>query len=439
MKNIIEIEKGLIAIVASASHVKPENAAQVWEKSGLMSQDFSMAAMGELWDCVGAYVQGGQAVDVMAIFEKLKMSDAVRNAGGQKFIAEVLMSVAPSRHISQEYSRMIQDASLRRRATKTVAETIKALNNEVKPIDEILAFFAESWQALTKRVQGLRSSEQDVVTYCDQAEMALKGQKTYCHPTGITALDEIIGGLQSSVLTMVGAFPGVGKSALLATIVYNLARAGVKVGFFSLEDERLWITRRFLSLVSGAPLFNLTMYRLTKQQKEALDLRGRDVYDLLGNIVIDDRQGLTPAEVATSAKDMILNHGCQVIIVDHLGEMRLERSERYDLDVADALAQLRDIAKRYQLPVVVASHVRRRQGLTVDDAPSLTDFANSSAPERMARVALGLSKVAGGVRCTVLKQTNGPSGGEVGLKFVDHAAMVSNTEVLLLGAKQNGT
>jgi hypothetical protein len=113
--------------------------------------------------------------------------------------------------------------------------------------------------------------------------------------------------------------------------------------------------------------------------------------------------------------------------------MRLERSDRYDLDIADALAGLRDIAKRHQLPVVVASHVRRRQGLTVDDAPSLTDFANSSAPERMARVALGLSKVSGGIRCSVLKQTNGPSGAEVGLKLVEHAAMVSNTETVEAG------
>lgn len=433
MKNIVEIEKGLIAIIATASQVRPENASKIWEKSQITASDFSMPALGELWDVIGGYVQTGEAVDVLAVFEKLKLSPSIKSAGGQKFIAEILMGVAPSRHISDEYVRLIQDASLRRRAAETVNEAIKALASEKKPVQEVLDFFSDAWQALTKRVQGLRPASQDVLNYCDQADQAFKGSQVYCHQTGIEALDKQIGGLQASVLTMVGAFPGVGKSALLATIVYNLAKSGVKVGFFSLEDERLWVTRRWLSLLSGVPLFNITMYRLNEYQQANIAEAAGVAYKLLGNVVIDDRQGLTPAEVTASAKDMILNHGCKVIIVDHLGEMRLERSDRYDLDIADALAGLRDIAKRHQLPVVVASHVRRRQGLTVDDAPSLTDFANSSAPERMARVALGLSKVSGGIRCTILKQTNGPSGAEIGLKLVEHAAMVSNTETVDVG------
>jgi len=434
MKNITEAEKGLISIVASGSQVRPENAAKVWEQSTLTATDFSSPALSEVWEAVGAYVQQGQAVDVLAVSERLRLSPEVQKAGGSKFIVELLMAVAPSKHIASEYARLVSDASLRRKALTLVGSITKWIRSEARPIQEALAEAVEAWQALTQRIQGLRTSEQDVLTYCEQADFASKGKKTYVHPTGIEALDAEIGGLQASVLTMIGAFPGVGKSALLSTIVYNLAKSGVKVGFFSLEDERLWVTRRWLSLLSGVPLFNLTMYRLNEYQQGNLSEAAGTVYKLLENVVIDDRQGLTPAEVAASAKDMILNHGCKVVIVDHLGEMRLDRSERYDLDVADALASLRDIAKRHQLPVVVASHVRRRQGLTVDDAPSLTDFANSSAPERMARVALGLSKVSGGIRCTILKQTNGPSGAEVGLKLVEHAAMVSNTETVDAGA-----
>jgi len=316
---------------------------------------------------------------------------------------------------------------------KVLREVAESVKDAKMAVSDVLSHGLDAWQALTQRVQSLGTSENLMLRYCDEADAALKAGRIACIPTGIGPLDEEIGGLQASVLTLVGAYPGVGKSALLATMLLNLAKKGIKTGFFSLEDEKMWVVRRWLSAATGVPLFNFTTFKLNAAQQEAMLQHSQLIYDALSQVVIDDRPGLSPGDVVQAAKDMILNHQCKVIILDHLGEIRLERSERYDLDVADALAGLRDVAKRYAVPVVVASHVRRRQGLTIEDAPALTDFANSSAPERMARVALGLSKVPGGVRCTVLKQTNGPAGKNIGLKMVEHAAMINNIEHLPLG------
>ena len=59
-----------------------------------------------------------------------------------------------------------------------------------------------------------------------------------------------------------------------------------------------------------------------------------------------------------------------------------------------------------------------RDGLNVDTPPRLTDFAFSAGVERMARVALGLYKREGDVLgCTLLKQTEGPSGFDFDLNF----------------------
>ena len=123
---------------------------------------------------------------------------------------------------------------------------------------------------------------------------------------------------------------------------------------------------------------------------------------------------------------MIVRHGCKALIVDHLGEIRLERSDRHDLDIADALQQLRALAKIYGVPVVVACHLKRRDGGTED--PKLSDFAFSAGVERMARVALALTRGAGEdqLRVHVLKQTSGQSGVAVDLNFHSMAGMVHN-------------
>lgn len=423
-----EAEKGLFLIVYSQSQRNPEGAALIWEKAALTHEDFHLPALGKLWEIVGSFVKAGEAVDLLAVEAKAKRVDEIQKAGAGKFIAEWLMGLAPSKHIASEYARLVSEASLRRRGLDVLRQAAVGFKDAKANITEALAKGQDAFNALTQRVQSLTTSEKLALDFCDLAEMALKGSRTACIESGVAALDEVVGGLQSSVLTLIGALPGVGKSALLSTMLWNLAKAHVKTGFFSLEDEKMWIAKRWFSLASGVPLFNFSTFRLNDWQMKGLGEASEQVYNLLKQVVIDDRPGLSPADVCMAAKDMILNHGCKVIIVDHLGELRLSRSERYDLDIADALADLRDIAKRYAVPVVVASHVRRRQGLGVEDAPSLTDFANSSAPERMARVALGLSKIEGGIRCSVLKQTNGPAGFDIGLKLIPHAAMISSSE-----------
>jgi replicative DNA helicase len=432
-----EATKGIFRILFTQSQRNPEGACLTWEKAALTFQDFEVPALGKLWEVVGDFLQKGQSLDLLAIEAKAKAVPEIANGGGGKLISETLMGDAPSRHIAPEYARIISEASLRRRSINLLRDVAMGVKDSKRDITEVLAQGNDAFQALTQRVQSLTTSEKLALDFCDLAEMTLKGHKTACIPSGITALDRVVGGLQSGVLTLLGAFPGVGKSALLATVLWNLAEAGVKTGFFSLEDEKMWIAKRWFSRRTGVPLFNFSTFQLTNFQMEAMAEGGGDVYRMLSQVVIDDRPGLSPADVCASAKDMILNHGCKVIIVDHLGEIRLSRSERYDLDITDALADLRDIAKRYSVPVVVASHVRRRQGLTLEDAPALTDFANSSAPERMARVALGLSKIPGGIRCSILKQTNGPSGVEVGLKLLTHAAMISSKEEISVPEKNH--
>ena len=112
--------------------------------------------------------------------------------------------------------------------------------------------------------------------------------------------------------------------------------------------------------------------------------------------------------------------------------MVLDRTDRHDLDMTEALQRLRAVSKQYKVPVVVAAHLKRRQGLDITAEPTLTDFAFSSGLERMARVALGLYKInpkpgdAPQMGVAVLKQTNGPSGQAIALEIDESAAMVRN-------------
>jgi len=224
---------------------------------------------------------------------------------------------------------------------------------------------------------------------------------------------------------LLGDFTVTHNSALVAGVLRNLSSRGVVSGLLSLEDERLWLTRRLLAHAASVPVFVLANKPLARSQQERVLECAPTLHAMLGKVLCDDRPGLTSSEVVASARRMVAR-GAKAVLVDHLGEIRLERTDRHDLDISDALRDLRSLAKSHRVPVVVLTHLRRREGLTVTDEPRLTDFAFSSGVERMARVALGLyrSDRDDELRCAVLKQTQGVSGVSVTLRLAAQAGVV---------------
>ncbi len=424
-------ERAWLNALSNIAATDVEGGRRMLESSRLTAEDFGGRAEADLFRASVECLKRGAPLELISLEASLAASVAVRNAGGRKFLAEVLLEPAQWGDSAAEHARLILDASLRRRASVALSAALSALANPATLAPEALAEATATLSGLTNATPGLGTSEGDIFRLAEMLDAAQAGRRELVIPSGITSLDAEIGGLQPGVLTLIGALPGVGKSSLLATIARNVVKSGRRVGFFSLEDERIWLTRRFLALESGVPVFKLATRPLGVLDRDCVHEAMAKVHETLQGLIIDDRPALSPAEVAATAVDMIRNHGAKAIIVDHLGEMRFSRSERYDLDVADALSVLRDVAKRHNVPVIVASHVKRRQGLDIADPPNLTDFANSSAPERMARVALGLFKPEAGILgVQILKQTNGPAGRGVALRMLEDAAMVNSTAVL---------
>ncbi len=418
-----EAEREILASLSNESATHPELALKLLESSRLAPVDFSLPECADTFAAIQALLARGSPVELIGMEAILAVSPAVKKAGGRKFLTDVIMHPTATAATIPEHARLVRDLSSRRLAIDALRRSAMALQDTALPLGATLNEAQTAWGAIVARKEGLGTAEGDIFTIGEQLDAVQQGRREPVLPTGIPGLDQVIGGLQPT-LTILGALPGVGKSALIAAMLQNISNAGKRVGLFSLEDERTWFAKRILAAASAVPLFVLCNKKLTPKQRERVDDAGKTVYDTLSRVVIDDRIGLTPSDVVAGARDMILNHGVKAIFVDHLGELRYSRTERFDLDIAEALSGLRGIAKQYGVPVLVACHVKRREGLTVDKEPLLTDFANSSAIERMARIALALSRAGDRLRVSVLKQTNGQAGVSVELGITGPAGVV---------------
>lgn len=405
MKTHPEMEtlKSLVGLHAD----RPDAAAALLDESGLADGDFTVPALRALFVALSANIREKQPLDVVSLLH------ATARATKREAVLEAVTGDNPN--LAAERIKVLRSETQRRQ----MLEHLEGLTKLVKEPGAIDAAFGEVERVLRglsangpSRATPLRDS---VGSFIDRLEAVQKGTRVATIPTGIEILDYAIGGMQPT-LTMVGALPGIGKSALFAAIAQNLAARGLKVGVLSLEDDREWLTERIFADSSRVPLFVLGNKPLTNTQMGHIQDCADGVSAVLANIITDDTPAMTAQQVVASARSMVAR-GCRAILVDHLGEIRLERSERHDLDIQEALQDLRGIAKTYRVPVWVACHLKRREGLDVHAVPRLSDFAFSAAVERCARVALGLfrPKPEDAKRSSVpllgvevMKQTKGP-------------------------------
>lgn len=413
----IELES-LKALVGEA-RVSPRGAIEVLDETGASAADCETPVARVLWAALEAAIRAGDTLD--AVTMAARCSSVPR--------ATVVDVVTAKSHlgVSRQRLTLLREQSLRRQYIEALRAVARVVTDETQPLANAVAEASRLLASWSDETATLKPLDESVMALVDEMEAVANGTRATTVPTGIECLDAVVGGLQPT-LTMVGALPGVGKSALVAGICRNLATRGVTVGLLSLEDERTWLTRRLMAEASGVPVFVLANKRLTPdQQGRVLGCHER-LHATLGRVLCDDRSGLTAHEVVNSARRMVAR-GARAILVDHLGEVRVARTERHDLDIADVLRELRALAKSHRVPVVVLSHLRRREGLTVTDEPRLTDFAFSSGIERMARVALGLyrSDDDSELRCVVLKQTQGVAGVSVTMRLASQSGVVTDS------------
>lgn len=411
-----ELDTEALKALVGEARLSPRDAVEVLDETGACASDCVTANARTLWASVEAAIRAGDTLDAVTM--------AARCPGVPRAYVVDVVTAKSHLGISRQRLTLLRTQSLRRQYVQALRAVAAVVTDEAQPLANGVAEAARLLASWSDESAVLRPLDESVGALVDELEAVAAGTRAGTLPTGIDALDAVIGGLQPT-LTIVGALPGVGKSALVAGICRNLSARGVVTGLLSLEDERLWLTRRLLALASSVPVFVLANKPLVRSQQERVLECAPTLHTMLGRVLCDDRSGLTSAEVVASARRMVAR-GAKAILVDHLGEIRVDRTERHDLDISDVLRDLRALAKSHRVPVVVLSHLRRREGLTITDEPRLTDFAFSSGVERMARVALGLyrSERDDELRCAVLKQTQGISGVSVTLRLAAQAGVV---------------
>ncbi len=407
----------------------------------LSADDFYMPAHREIFDGAKALSAGHMAVDLVTMNAELSRRGTLPGVGGIEYLIELTQFVPTTVNV-KDYIRIVSEKSTLRRLIAASGEISQASYAQEQELPQVLSLAEKKIFDIVMRRDGGEELQhiRDVLTrtYEQMEELArLKGGVSGV-PTGFYALDSLLTGLHGGELVLIGARPSMGKTSFAINMATNAVRKGKKVAVFSLEMPREQIAMRILC---GDARVNMQLVRKGLLRDEDWVKLARSLAPLAASeMYIDDTSGLTPGQLRSRCRRLMMDHGLDMIIVDYLQLMGSDgKAESRQVEVSEISRSLKAIAQELKVPLVACAQLSRanekRGGAGI--RPMLSDLRDSGSIEQDADVVMFLHREAYYKRndpdaqpdniaeVIVAKQRNGPLG-TIKLAFLGEYTLFDN-------------
>ena len=194
--------------------------------------------------------------------------------------------------------------------------------------------------------------------------------------TGLDKLDECISFVGGDV-TVIGARPSVGKSALATQIAKNVARQGKKVGYFNLEMVESQVYERLVASESNIPLVRIRKAKNFLGDEKNNFAKANEYLRKL-NIVVS-----TGSKSDLDIKAESRHQNFDLIIIDYLQLIRSHKKcESRRVEVGEVSRGIKSLAMELNVPVILLSQLSRKSEYTQDKEPSMADLRETGDIEQ---------------------------------------------------------
>ena len=223
---------------------------------------------------------------------------------------------------------------------------------------------------------------------------------------GVHFLDRALRGIFPNDLILLGAWTGMGKTALSTLIARANSAAGKRVHYFALEAEDREIERRMKYMLITDMIFSRPMPREILDRMNYLDWLAGDLDDITARF-----EPAAELALVQEYKTLHTLYRTRDFTVDDLDRAMLEVQDSTDLYIIDhihfvdspdemnenrgykiVIKKIRDLALRIGKPVVVVAHLRKKDGRSKPMiVPTIDDFHGTSDIPKIATKAIMLA------------------------------------------------
>ena len=321
---------------------------------GLTSADFYREAHRQIWDAAVELEQHGVRADFSSVAEELRRRGQYDNPAyfwkltdgsgrcddrGRKHFVKRLRELSSCRRLIVLLTEAVDELASGRDVAERAGEIIARIESE------------RSNQTTDRR-------QYDGMGQVEVMLAELTRDKGEAVAWGFPGLDNQIPGIYPGEVFGLMARPGIGKTLLLNHMTRHCAPLGHV--FFSLEMPAAQIAARMARSV-----FGLTRYQLEAAARDAT-LDTAQYLQAAEGLTLVDAPGLSVAQMDGMIRQLktgaMRGTPVRLVTVDHLGLIGGDRTlSTYDR-VSTQARELKELAKRHRVAVLVAIQVNREQG-----------------------------------------------------------------------------
>ncbi len=333
--------------------------------------------------------------DLITMHAELARRGTLDGVGGDRYLMRLIDEVPTTANV-EAYINIVLEKSTLRRLIGACQGIMKDCYSQQDPVEETLLKAQTAVFDITMNRAGGETLKplKDVLvnTYGEMEELSRQKGGISGVPTGFLDLDSMLTGMHKGEFIVIGARPSMGKTSFAMNIAsYASLNKGKTVAVFTLEMPREQIAMRMLC--SDA---RVDMQRVRKGTMTDDDwIKTAKSIALMSNapMYIDDSAGLTPSQLRSRCRRLMLDKQLDLVVVDYLGLMQADRRvENRQLEVSEISRQMKAIALELKIPVVACAQLSRANKERTDKRPQLTDLRDSGSIEQDADVVMFLHR-----------------------------------------------
>lgn len=387
-----EAEKFVCGAVLSNSDIYSEVAARV------TTSDFYIGRYRQLWAAIRENCESIGYVDIAIMRTFLKATDKL-DLFDEALSAQMHAQSSLQIDVSAVYhATVVRERSLQRQLLQ-LKNQISAETFRKSPADvliQIRSVVEELTGKLPQSVVDTIASIKERVLHNIKQRFAGGGELQGIS-TGLNDLDALCSGFRPGQLILIGARPGMGKTQLALNLLWAGLRKPepeiVPTVFFTLEMSKDEIIERLLAQLGDMPFHFIKTGKIYDENyvwaQDKLS-KGIEKLDKLRLTLFDETDNVNTVP-KLEARIRALPEPPKLIVIDYLSylkDTRKEFSHNKTLEVAEIAMDLKRLAVRLNIPVVVLSQLNRELEKRQDKRPILADFRDSGGIEQAADLAM---------------------------------------------------
>lgn len=195
--------------------------------------------------------------------------------------------------------------------------------------------------------------------------------------TGIIEFDNSLNGLERGTMTVLGARPSMGKTALSLEILRGLE---VNVLYIQLDMTIEGMTQRLISSISNIENRYVGRGKLNDDEWRKV-IKAVGFLEKKNNIFFYTPKNPTINNILLKAKEIKAKYGLDVIIIDHIGKIKpITKGNRYE-QMTYISGELKRMALEMDIALIALCQLSRGTESRQDKRPMLSDLRDTGAIE----------------------------------------------------------